>query len=217
LAAHLRDNATVLQLVPPMLPAFVTSPEEYAATWVAELRAAGVTVIAILSFCAGAAFAPELARDLPGPNGLRPTVFLFEPVTIDASVLLEEYEEAVQDLPAAPTIGSTDDLAILGARLAATYQSQLRAALPPAAASAADGVAAWFRGYLQFLVAAAGASGIGDGEAGAPRFGDGEPFYAVLTADRPLPGAVEVLHSTEPRDRLLGDPAAARFVEAHLP
>ena len=207
LAANLAGEATVLQAVPPQLVRFVAAPAEYAASWLADPMARR-PVLAVLAFCAGAAYASVLAQAL-APAGDR-RLFLFDPVRVDRALLLQEFDDARAPFAGAGAVvdSGAGDLLEFGATLATAYAATLRAAFPPSAGRAADDLAAWFRGYLQFLVAAAGAAPVGGGAS----------CYAVLSREHgaAVPGAARTFRSDQPRARLLADPAAAAFVDAHL-
>jgi hypothetical protein len=222
LADRLSVAEGIYETVPPRIGADLpldTNPERYVGHWVTSVREEGAPVTAILAFCAGARFAPAMARALFRATSAPPVV-LIDPSTVDNASLHAEFVAAVTALDAhleaqetadargrADALLSTTDLMGTAEGLRAEYQrvvelASSRAGLP---AHLVDMLCGRFANYLGYLVAAG-------------RSGDGDDFRPMVLAssDHPLPPAYRdvasrlgVLH-----DDLLGDPETARRVHA---
>lgn len=198
-------------------------PAGWLAGWSADAGAFGDGIHAVFGYCAGAALAVALAHRA-GRHGAQPPVVLFDPTTVTATTLYEQFHDALDglagpapdaDLRAARADGRTD-LAATGAgatdpralaHLAALLSDRYAAVARPACAAArippaiADQLCRRLLTYLRYLVLSSTAT-----------HPPPEAAVLVLSADHQPPptcaGHTQVRLDIGQAD-LLGDPAAA--------
>jgi hypothetical protein len=98
LAAHTRTDCALWQSVPPSIPPDTPiSAEEYLALWLAEIRASGATVRAVLGYCVGAVHAAVLAERI-GEWQEPPRIVAFDPEMANVTTLHRHFGKVLASL-----------------------------------------------------------------------------------------------------------------------
>lgn len=191
-------------------------PGRFVDRWAAALPDPGRPVRAIVTFCAGAAFADRLRRACTGPDGA-PALITIDPTEVGGELLWSEFTAATEtfrphldermraDVAAlSDTLGGSDDVPTVAERLREEQRrivehATARAGMPEHLRAM---LCARFADYLGYLVAAAGAPG------------PVERATVIASADHPLPSwcADHPARLATLHDDMLGDPQVARLV-----
>ncbi|GGN01467.1 hypothetical protein [Streptomyces fuscichromogenes] len=223
LAANLPGGEGVYLTVPPGIGTDLrgeAEPERYVDRWAAALPEPDRPVRAIVTFCAGAAFADGLRRACTGPDGA-PALVTIDPTEVGGELLHSEFLAATETFRAhldeqmfaevtavRDTLADPDDLPSVAERLREEQRrvvehATARAGMPEHLRAM---LCARFADYLGYLVAA------------ARRPGPVEHATVIASADHPLPGwcADHPSRLVTEHDDLLGDPQVARLVHGAL-
>ncbi|WP_330240541.1 hypothetical protein [Streptomyces sp. NBC_00525] len=196
-------------------------PQRFVDRWAAALPDSGRPVRAIVTFCAGAAFADSLRRVCTGPDGV-PALITIDPTEVGADLLRSEFTAATETLrphmdkqmradveALIDTPGGSDDVATVAERLRVEQRrivehATARAGMPGHLRAM---LCARFADYLGYLVAAARAPG------------PVESAVVIASADHPLPSwcADHPTRLATLHDDMLGDPQVARLVRGAFP
>lgn len=191
-------------------------PERFVDRWAAALPEPDRPVRAIVTFCAGAAFADGLRRACTGPDGA-PALVTIDPTEVGGELLRSEFvaatetfrahmdEQMLADVTAVcDTLADSDDLPWVAERLREEQRrvvehATARAGMPEHLRAM---LSARFADYLGYLVAA------------ARRTGRVECATVIASADHPLPGwcADHPSRLATRHDDQLGDPQVAGLV-----
>jgi hypothetical protein len=95
LAPHLPDEYAVWGTDESAWPATAGSPRAHLAAWLGRSCELGTAVRGVLGFCASASLACSLAGRVAETVGLAPPVVLFDPVTVGAQTLVDQFDEAL--------------------------------------------------------------------------------------------------------------------------
>lgn len=235
LVAGLSTAHTVWEtLPPPGGPAAGTRGQDHVETWVAEIRAAGRPVRAVLGFCSGSVYAGAMHREISRFQD-PPELVLFDPDRADRAMVIDYFAElAATRLSALLTAAEVEEAIRAGRAVDADAAGPLELAaglgalcaeiLPPACLRAgltgrrstelADVLAA----YLHWLAAAAefDVRPLWSSATALNSATDGYGLDAFPAADRP--GLVgRVVRCEAPYQDLLRAPATARLVDDLLP
>jgi hypothetical protein len=223
LAPNMPDEYAVWGTDETAWPSSAGAPRTHLDTWLHHSRGFGAEVRGVLGFCAGATLACSLAGSLATASGVAVPVVLFDPVTVAAWTLVDQFDEALTRMVAiagepavrAARLVHSDrvderDLAALATLLARRYA----AVAGPACAdqgipdSITDQLCQRVETNLRFLAMCATAA-----------FGTPEPAALVLSRDHVVPpalrGAREVRLDVG-QNELLADPDAARVAAGVL-
>lgn len=168
LAERLGPGYTLWETRP--VPSAGPHGEAYVRGWAEELRTTQRPVRAILGFCAGAAFAPSLARRISGWQAAPVPLVLFDPEIVTPDTLYWQYSKIV-DIASSVLTSAETDRALQAGREAharcpgvATLGTEIRAALEEHVAVAfgrlgldqerSEEIVETFAGFVEYLCAA---------------------------------------------------------------
>ncbi|MEV5202861.1 hypothetical protein [Streptomyces sp. NPDC053720] len=195
-------------------------PDRFVDRWAAALPEPDRPVRAIVTFCAGVAFADGLRRACTGPDG-PPALVTIDPTEVAGALLRSEFVAATETFRAhldermladatavCDALADADDLASVAERLRDEQRRIVehatgRAGMPEHLRAM---LCARFADYLGYLVAA------------ARRTGPVEHATVIASADHPLPGwcADHPSRLGTVHDELLGDPRVAELVHGAI-
>ncbi|MFG3525899.1 hypothetical protein ACGF8B_04090 [Streptomyces sp. NPDC047917] len=195
-------------------------PDRFVDRWSAALPEPERPVRAIVTFCAGVAFADGLRRACTGPDG-PPALVTIDPTEVAGALLRSEFVAATETFRAhldermlaeatavCDALAESDDLASVAERLRDEQRrivehATARAGMPEHLRTM---LCARFADYLGYLVAA------------GRRTGPVEDATVIASADHPLPGwcAGHPSRLGTVHDELLGDPRVAELVHGAI-
>ncbi|MCX2729171.1 hypothetical protein OOZ19_02870 [Saccharopolyspora sp. NFXS83] len=99
LAPGLRPDCALWQTVAPQrTPDAEYSPADYLEPWLAEVRASGRAVRAVLGYCAGSVFAGALAAELARSQEIAPQVIVFDPELVDVPTVHLQFGRVIGNM-----------------------------------------------------------------------------------------------------------------------